>query len=121
LRSARDNLAESRRVVWALRPRPLAERSCWRHSTSWPRLAEETGMRVGAVAMGAVRPLDAEAEVALLRIAQEALANVRKHAAATEATVTLSYLDDGVLLDVADDGSGFDPTGAQLTAPFPTR
>jgi signal transduction histidine kinase len=45
LRSARDNLAESRRVVWALRPRPLAERSlpeALRELTG--RLAEETDL-----------------------------------------------------------------------------
>ena len=42
-------------------------------------------------------------------MAQEALANVAKHAGATRVGVTLSYMDDVVLLDVRDDGTGFDP------------
>lgn len=48
-------------------------------------------------------------EFQLLRIAQEALTNVRKHAAAQRAEVTLERLDGGVVLTVADDGTGFDP------------
>jgi signal transduction histidine kinase len=113
LRSARDNLAESRRVVWALRPSPLAERSLPQALEELSgRLAEETGLRTGVTVTGAERRLGAEAETALLRIAQEALANVRKHATATQVTLTLSYLDDVVLLDVADDGAGFDPQAA---------
>jgi len=109
LRSARDNLAESRQVVWALRPRPLVERplpSALEELTG--RLAEETGMQAETVVSGTVQPLPGEVEEALLRIAQEALANVRKHAAASRVTVTVSYLDDVTMLDVADDGVGFD-------------
>ena len=112
LRSARDNLAESRQVVWALRPRPLTERSLPEALEELAgRLAEETGLRADTTVTGTERPLGAEAETTLLRIAQEALANVRKHATAAQVTVTLSFLDDVVLLDVADDGAGFD-TGA---------
>jgi signal transduction histidine kinase len=51
-----------------------------------------------------------EAEVALLRTAQEALANVAKHARATRVGVTLSYMEHEVALDVRDDGGGFDPS-----------
>ena len=45
--------------------------------------------------------------MALLRVAQEALANVAKHAGASRAGVTLSYMEDVVTLDVRDDGAGF--------------
>jgi signal transduction histidine kinase len=48
--------------------------------------------------------------VALLRTAQEALANVARHAGATRVGVTLSYLEQEVALDVRDDGAGFDPS-----------
>ena len=48
-------------------------------------------------------------EVALLRIAQSALANATQHADATRVTVTLSFMDTEVALDVVDDGVGFDP------------
>jgi signal transduction histidine kinase len=110
LRSARDNLAESRRVVWALRPRSIQEQPLQRALEELTgRLAEETGLHAHATITGAERPLGAPAETALLRIAQEGLANVRKHASATKVTLTLSYLDDVVVLDLADDGVGFDP------------
>jgi signal transduction histidine kinase len=52
-----------------------------------------------------------EADSALLRTAQEALANVAKHAAATRVGLTLSYMNNEVVLDVRDDGRGFDPAG----------
>jgi signal transduction histidine kinase len=53
-------------------------------------------------------PLTTEAELQLLRIVQEALTNVRKHASATQARVSLR-INDGVLeLTVGDNGKGFD-------------
>ena len=109
LRSARDNLAESRRVVWALRPRPLADQPLPQALQELARrLAEETGVHAETVVTGTARPLGAQVEEALLRVGQEALANVRKHAAASRVTLTLSYLDDAVTLDAQDDGIGFD-------------
>jgi signal transduction histidine kinase len=60
---------------------------------------------------GTPRPLPKETEVVLLRAAQEALANVAKHAAAARVWLTLSYMDCEVALDVRDDGRGFDPAG----------
>lgn len=117
LRSARDNLAESRRVVWALRPRPIQEQSLQRALEELTgRLAEETGLHAQTTVTGTERPLGAQTETTLLRIAQEGLANVRKHAAAANVTLTLSYLDVVVMLDVADDGVGFDPAPME-TAP----
>jgi signal transduction histidine kinase len=113
LRSARDNLAESRRVLWALRPQPLAGQPLPQALGELAgRLAEETGLYAETLVTGTARPLSAEVEEALLRIGQEALANVRKHAAASRVTVTLSYLDDAVTLDVADDGVGFEQAAA---------
>ncbi|MEU1040969.1 histidine kinase [Streptomyces sp. NPDC005907] len=53
---------------------------------------------------------------ALLRIAQGALANVREHSGARTVTLTLTLLDDLVVLDVADDGRGFDPEGPDSRA-----
>ena len=44
----------------------------------------------------------------LLRTGQEALANVAKHAQATRVGLTISYMEHEVVLDVRDDGSGFD-------------
>lgn len=50
-----------------------------------------------------------------MRAAQEALANVRGHAEAGSATVTLTYLADEVSVDVVDDGRGFDPAHVPVT------
>ncbi|MFD0787948.1 sensor histidine kinase, partial [Micromonospora azadirachtae] len=55
------------------------------------------------------QPLHPEVEVTLLRAAQEALANVARHARASRVGLTLSYMSDVVTLDVRDDGIGFDP------------
>jgi signal transduction histidine kinase len=49
-----------------------------------------------------------DTEAAVFRAAQEALSNVAKHARATKVQITLTYLGDTLLLDVADDGTGFD-------------
>ncbi|MFF3862273.1 sensor histidine kinase [Streptomyces sp. NPDC002209] len=56
---------------------------------------------------GTPAPLPDRVQSALLRIAQGALANVREHAHARTAALTLSFLGDQVVLDVADDGEGF--------------
>jgi signal transduction histidine kinase len=50
--------------------------------------------------------------VVLLRAAQEALTNVRRHAGAHEVAVLLAYGESSVRLVVRDDGSGFDPATA---------
>jgi signal transduction histidine kinase len=56
-----------------------------------------------------VRPIQPEAEFALLRAAQEAFANVARHAHATRVGLTVSYMENEVALDARDDGVGFDP------------
>ncbi len=55
------------------------------------------------------RKLPARHELALFRVAQEALNNVIKHAQTDTATLTLLYSDDSVLLDIQDRGVGFEP------------
>src|SRR5439155_8659217 len=54
--------------------------------------------------------------IALFRIAQEGLANVREHAAATKVSVTLEQLSDGVRLTIIDDGDGFDVSHTVVSA-----
>src|SRR3972149_371402 len=58
---------------------------------------------------GKPRRLDKPVELALFRIAQEALRNVENHARATSATVALDFSEDNVRLSVTDDGLGFSP------------
>ncbi|MFQ5577156.1 MAG: sensor histidine kinase, partial [Anaerolineae bacterium] len=54
-----------------------------------------------------------EAEVQLLRIIQEALTNIRKHAATDQARVTLTVQNGALELTVSDNGRGFDPAHTQ--------
>jgi PAS domain S-box-containing protein len=68
------------------------------------RLIVEDGFSVG---------LSTKASIELLRILQEALANVRRHSAATIVEVGLRTDDQAVLLEVSDDGRGFDPGSAR--------
>ncbi len=107
--TARDNLVEARHLVAALRPEILAGSSL---PEALQRLAErwssETGIEASLTITGGQRSLPQEHQVALLRAAQEALSNARKHAAARNVAVTLSYMDHAVALDVHDDGAGFD-------------
>lgn len=108
--SARANLAEARRVVWALRPGALEGGSL---DSALGDLVDDfrsdTNIDARSTVDGDGRGLGPETEAVLLRVAQEALANVRKHASADRVAVTLTYLDDTVMLDVRDDGVGFDP------------
>jgi signal transduction histidine kinase len=116
LQAAREGLAETRRVVWALRPESLEGGTLAEaigRVTS--RLEREAGILARTVVTGQVRPLAADLEVTLLRSAQEALANVRRHAHARQVVVTLSYMDDVVVLDVCDDGGGFDPAAMPVS------
>jgi signal transduction histidine kinase len=107
---ARESLTEARRSVDALRPEPLRtarlSEALAGVAGRWSALHE---IPVQVTTTGTARPMRPEAEVALLRAAQEALANVAKHARATRVGVTLSYMEDEVALDVRDDGGGFDP------------
>ncbi|HEV2377744.1 MAG TPA: sensor histidine kinase [Streptosporangiaceae bacterium] len=107
--SAREGLAEARAMVTALTPADLAEDTlpgALQRVTA--RIGGELGIGARFEVAGHVRPLPAAAEVVLLRAAQEALANVRKHAQAASVTVTLRYADQAVQLEVTDDGAGFD-------------
>lgn len=110
VRTARENLAESRSLVAALAPAALSSGSLLdavRRQTV--RFTEETAVPATCRVSGEVRPLPTAVEVVLLRAAQEALANVRRHAAAGQVSVLLAYGADSVRLVVRDDGRGFDP------------
>ena len=72
------------------------------------RFQRETGIVV-SVAADEHAALDRDGEVVLLRCAQEALANVRKHSGATTASLALVDSDGTVVLTISDDGAGFDP------------
>ncbi|HET9168944.1 MAG TPA: sensor histidine kinase [Actinospica sp.] len=106
---ARDSLAEARRSVQALRPQMLEGA---RLPDAVRTLADEwtqtSGIPVRVEVDGEATPLQPALEVVLFRAAQESLANIAKHAQATRAGMTLTYMHDQVTLDVLDDGKGFD-------------
>jgi signal transduction histidine kinase len=105
---ARDSLAEARRSVQALRPMPLEDSrlpdAIGQAARDW---STTSGVPVTATVTGDPLPLLADLEITLFRVATEALANVAKHANAARVGLTLSYMDDVVVLDVRDDGVGF--------------
>jgi len=74
------------------------------------RFAEASKLTVTVEASPEARAatLDAEAEAQIFRIVQESLTNVRKHAAAGRVAVRLDRVDTGLLVELVDDGRGFD-------------
>jgi signal transduction histidine kinase len=109
---ARESLTEARRSVQELRPEPLETgRLADAIADVAARWSARQDVPAPVTVTGEARVMRPEAEVTLLRTAQEALANVAKHAGhATRVGLTLSYMDEQVALDVRDDGCGFDPS-----------
>ncbi|MFB7466097.1 sensor histidine kinase [Streptomyces sp. NPDC056224] len=108
--AAQENLAEARRFVRALTPPDLEHGSL---AAALERLCSGApGPRVRFSLSGRPRVLPTPYEVALLRIAQSALANVVRHARAGRAEITLTFMDASVTLDIVDDGQGFDLSSA---------
>jgi signal transduction histidine kinase/ligand-binding sensor domain-containing protein len=102
----REGLAEARQSIWALRTQDARE-------TIFPvRLRREVetagrdGLQTQFNTFGAYRPLPDKIENHLLRIAQEALRNVKKHAEAKKVSVHLEYGSTSIALEVRDDGRG---------------
>ena len=72
-------------------------------------LGAEGEVEASFACTGAPHQLSVEAQTCLLRVTQEALTNVRRHARAGRVDVTLAYEEAGVSLTIRDDGNGFDP------------
>jgi signal transduction histidine kinase len=107
---ARENLAEARGLVAAFSPVDLVGATL---PDAVGRLAErfgnETGVAVDVDTVGDFSGVGREQEVVVLRAAQEALTNVRRHAKAREVAVRLLADESGVRVEVRDDGVGFAP------------
>jgi signal transduction histidine kinase len=105
----RDGLDDARQSIWALRSQDAGEQTL---PVRLRRLVEKAHSHKLTASMdvhGAYRALSAEAEKELLRIAQEAIRNVEKHASASEMSVFLEYDERLLALTVKDNGKGFDP------------
>lgn len=109
---ARTSLREARRSVWNLRPSSLQGRTLPEalraHLTEW---RGQTGIATDLGVAGGARPLAPETEDTLLRVAQEALNNIYKHARARRVELLLTFSPEAVQLRVDDDGSGFAGAG----------
>ncbi|HYI15074.1 MAG TPA: PAS domain S-box protein [Thermomicrobiales bacterium] len=104
-------LAEMRALIFELRPDALAEEglvaALQRQAAA---LTAREGLLITVDGPTARLPLAPEVEEHLYRLTLEALHNTLKHASAVHAWVTISSDDEQVLVEIGDDGCGFDPT-----------
>jgi signal transduction histidine kinase len=99
---------EARLAVWDLRPQPLTQRELAKAVESAARLAlGESSLTLTVNATGRARNVPADAQGALLRIVQEAVSNVVRHAAANRVCISLAFRGAWLRVRVADDGKGF--------------
>lgn len=116
---ARGAVAATRRIASDLRPLMLDDLG-FAAAMQW--LVEDFRHRHGIACALHVDPpelqLDEPYATAVFRIAQEALANVARHAAASNADVDLVHRDDAIALTIRDDGAGFDPGAPRKSGSF---
>lgn len=104
-------IEDIRRMIHGLRPSYLAELGL---ASALEMLAEqENALSVTFYLRGEEQRLSDKIELALYRITQEALSNIRKHSQATQATIKLAFSAAGVMLSIQDNGCGFDPPELQ--------
>jgi PAS domain S-box-containing protein len=114
LKQVRATVSDARRVIANLRPTALDDLGLAAAlSLEVDRLVEE-GYRVNFEEYLGTERLPAEMEIALFRVAQEALTNVRKHSGTQLVSIELRRLDGEVRLEVRDFGRGFDPTAPEI-------
>jgi signal transduction histidine kinase len=112
----REGLAEARQSIWALRSQDTNESTL---PVNLQRVTERAGgdeLDASFSVHGAYRPLAADTEREILRVAQEAIHNVQKHACAQHLWVRLDYGPAEVALEVRDDGRGFAANDAAMNA-----
>ncbi len=112
--AVREVYADLREAILSLRTAPAPGRPLAQALREYAlRFSEMSGIpvEVAIEADGALSRLTSTAELHLIRIVQEALTNVRKHARARRAWVRCACRGDELVVSVADDGVGFDPGG----------
>jgi PAS domain S-box-containing protein len=107
---ARESLQEARRSVRALRPQTLEENDlCEALQSLIRKMTEGTSVQAAFNVRGQPPELSPEWEENLLRIGQEVLTNVLRHANATRFNAQLAFHKGEIRLDLRDNGRGFDP------------
>lgn len=107
---AREGLKQARQVVNDLRPDLLENSTTPAEAlrkllSTW---SSQSGISATLSENGTPAEAHPETEITLLRTTQEGLANIMKHADASKVQVTLSWIGDQVVLDIEDDGQGFE-------------
>jgi signal transduction histidine kinase len=107
--AAREGLEEIRRIVRDMRPEQIEKASLIEAVEELvARWSAENSVQVKMKVTGTPRSLTPSAETALLRISQEAMHNIHKHAQAKTVNITFSFMEDIFVMDIVDDGLGFD-------------
>ncbi len=108
---ARESLNEARRSVWALRPQVLENLTFIDAlRTQAEKFGNDNNIKIAFTASIEDQTIHPDAENALLRIFQEALNNVGKHARANNVEVKFTLDENNFVLSISDDGTGFDST-----------
>jgi signal transduction histidine kinase len=109
--AAREGLNEIRRIVLDMQPEQIEKASLVEAVEELAaRWSAENRVQVKMKVTGTPHALPSSAETALLRITQEAMHNIHKHAQAKNVNITFSFMEDLFVMDIADDGRGFDPS-----------
>ncbi|MEK7353531.1 MAG: sensor histidine kinase, partial [Chloroflexota bacterium] len=102
------SLKELRRVVIGLRPPALDELGLDHALRKSLEDLKSDGMICKFSEVGTRTRLSSSVEIAVYRLVQEALTNIRKHAHATKVSLRLQFQEDALLVEVHDNGNGFD-------------
>jgi len=113
----REGLAEARQSIWALRSQDSDENTLPVRLRRATEHANGHGVEATFNLHGAYRPMPPGMEREFLRVGQEAIHNVKKHAGAKHLSVQLEYGPAEVALVVRDDGRGFEMNNG--TGPSP--
>ncbi len=116
-RLAQDALTNLRKIVYGLRPTILDDLGLlpairWYARTN----LEDAGIMVEVFGSGEIETLSPQINSTLFRITQEAVNNIIKHSQATSAEISLTHTGECVVLEVKDDGLGFDPSSVREQA-----
>ena len=112
----REGLADARQSIWALRSQDSGENTLPVQLRRATEHANGHGLEAAFTLYGAYRPMSPGTEREILRIGQEAIHNVKKHAGARHLKVQLEYGPAELALIVTDDGRGFESTNGSSPA-----
>jgi signal transduction histidine kinase/ligand-binding sensor domain-containing protein len=105
----RECLAEARSSIWNLRSQASPQSDLASALTSAAeRITANSGVKARVQVSGTFRPIDSQIEAEMLRIGQEAITNVVRHAQAQNANITLLFQEKLLRMTIRDDGRGFE-------------